>query len=229
MSVKDQSGKDPEIGQEVMDLRKLYDDVLPPGKVIISVTDKDLVDHHAIVPIPKSYEAAMAIAFDQLGEHIATIKEPLLKDVYFKYSVRCPSGEVVWAKLAPEFWKEVVKDGDQLKLFRKLPYLLAKIVKFGWKSRAEVLDFMTAPLPKTYQDAKRLALATFYPQHPTTDISLFLRIGTQWVTADSHEEGNWMRLVAEVDKKDVYIPIGVRQHQQILVGIESAPECTIAP
>ena len=56
MSTRDQQGKDPESGEELLNLRKLYDDVMPSGRVIISVTDSALKQHHVVVPIPKSYE-----------------------------------------------------------------------------------------------------------------------------------------------------------------------------
>lgn len=43
----------------IRDLRKIYKLRATTGKVLISVTDKDLVDHHVLVPMPKSYEVLM--------------------------------------------------------------------------------------------------------------------------------------------------------------------------
>ena len=68
MSTNDQQGKDPEGGEELPNLRKLYDDVIPSGRVIISVTDNDRKEHHVVVPIPKSYEARLA--YSSLWNHI---------------------------------------------------------------------------------------------------------------------------------------------------------------
>jgi hypothetical protein len=59
MSTKDQPGKDSENMEELLSLRKLYDDVMPSGRVILTVTDKDLKEHHAVVPIPKSYDVRL--------------------------------------------------------------------------------------------------------------------------------------------------------------------------
>ena len=56
-------------------------------------------------------QAAMTIVFDQLGGHIPTSGgASLLEGAYFQYWMRSPEGGVIWAKLPPEFWKELVKD-----------------------------------------------------------------------------------------------------------------------
>ena len=54
MWTKDQQGKDPESEEEPSNLRNLYDDVMPSGRIIISVNG-----HHVVVPVPKSYEVCL--------------------------------------------------------------------------------------------------------------------------------------------------------------------------
>ncbi|KAF8890273.1 hypothetical protein CPB84DRAFT_1749111 [Gymnopilus junonius] len=114
----DQPGKDgdSEVGQQTTPLRRLYDDTIPPRKILISVPDNEQKEHHLVVPIPNSYDAALAIAFDQLGEYFLKEAKLLLEAAYLEYGMKSIDGSPVWAKLPPEFWKEIVKDGDHLKL-----------------------------------------------------------------------------------------------------------------
>jgi hypothetical protein len=214
----DQPRRDPESDQAeaalMKDLRKLYD-LLPAGKVLISVTDEDRVDHHILVPIPNSHEAAKVIAFDTL------CKGSLLQDAYFTYGMRCASGHVMWPTLPPEFWNEIVKDGDQVKFMNKPPPLnfdagfesshLAKFMKLGPSNT--IGDCVTVPLPMTYQDAQRFAVMTFYKRYPRTGLTLHIRKEVagvlQWVPMNSQIEGDWIREIAEVYEKHLYVEIGV--------------------
>ncbi|KAF8968610.1 hypothetical protein BDZ97DRAFT_1799286 [Flammula alnicola] len=163
MSMKDLPGKDPELGGEkpIYHLRKLYDEVLPTGKVLITVTDVGGKDHHVLVPIPKSYEAAIAIAIDQLGTYMPTNLNggiSPMEGAYFEYWVRSPGGDVVWARFPTEFWKETVKDGDQLKLSFPLEAQLARFIHFGGSRTGE---WVAVPIPKTYEEAVQVVPAHF--------------------------------------------------------------------
>jgi len=69
MSVRDQPGKDLEGGKELPNLRTLYDDTLPSGRVLISVAvDRDL-EEHVVVPIPQSYEVGVVINMRSLMQN----------------------------------------------------------------------------------------------------------------------------------------------------------------
>jgi len=202
------------------DLRKLYD-LSPTGKVLISVTDEDRVDHHVLVPIPKSYEAAKLITFDTLGKHIPKNGGSVLQDTYFTYGMRSASGHTIWPTLPPYFWKEIIKDGDQLKLLNEPAPLyldagsegsrLAKFMELG--PGDTIRDCVTVPLPMTYQDAHRFAVTTFYKRYPSAGLTLRIRKEVsgvlQWVPVNSQVQADWIFEMAEVHEKLSYVEIGV--------------------
>jgi hypothetical protein len=67
---------------------------------------------------------------------------------YFQYWMRSPGGDVIWAKLAPEFWKEILKDGDQLKL--SFPSV-EPFVTFLYHAGKDEIKRAVVPVPKSYE------------------------------------------------------------------------------
>ena len=95
----------------------------------------------------------MTIVFDQLGGHIPMSGgASLLEGAYFQYWMRSPAGGVIWAKLPPEFWKELVKDGDLLKLSFPQGEQVATFVFFDTqKGYGTRMNWVIVPVPKTYE------------------------------------------------------------------------------
>ena len=92
----------------------------------------------------------MTIVFDQLGGHIPTSGgASLLEGAYFQYWMRSPEGGVIWAKLPPEFWKELVKDGGLLKLSFPQGNQMAT---FTFRdNQKDGKKWVIVPIPKTYE------------------------------------------------------------------------------
>lgn len=66
--------------------------------------------------------------------------------------MRSPTGDVAWAKLPPEFWKEIIKDGDHLKLCQATAAQTERSATFFFRTddnRRE--NVVISPLPESYQ------------------------------------------------------------------------------
>ena len=92
----------------------------------------------------------MTIVLDQLGEHIPMSgRTSLLEGAYFSYWMRSPDGGAIWAKLPPEFWKELVKDGDMLTLSFPHGGQLATFLFSGVQQA--IRSWVIVPIPKSYK------------------------------------------------------------------------------
>jgi len=216
-----------------IDLRKFHRLRATTGKVLISVTDKDLVDHHVLVPIPKSYEAAKSIAFDTLGRHLSispiTTRNSLLEEAFFNYSLLSSDGDVVWCKLPSEFWTEVIRDGDQLKLLVQpsapLDWTqdggkLARFLLLGPDESILESESVIIPLPRTYQDARRFALTTFYKRYTNTrgvGLRVRKRVGGvhKWVSVDFQSDRDWLGHFDDVFRTETFAEIGVEGNKPL--------------
>ncbi|KAF8890274.1 hypothetical protein CPB84DRAFT_1749112 [Gymnopilus junonius] len=198
MSFDDQPGKDIEKNSLA---HRVYRDVQPQGKIIISVTDNDLQDHHVITPIPNSYDTAVAIAFDQLGEHLSTADgQTILESTYFKYWMRFPEGKSLWAKLPREFWMSIVKDGDHLKLctiptrsvqskITAGPVQVTTLIKLIHFKIGEFRIIRMIVRPKILEKAKQVVRDELFPGSTITLVIWMKRIGSKtWQSVTSEDE-----------------------------------------
>ncbi|KAF8890263.1 hypothetical protein CPB84DRAFT_1784934 [Gymnopilus junonius] len=220
-------------------LRVLYDHTISHTKVVISVLDKDKREHHVVVPVPKSYEAALAIAFDQLGEYIPNFKPGslLMEGAYFEYGLKSITGTAVWAKLPPEFWNEIVKDGDQLRICVASPRIRTVMPAAGWsqstfvdpnsgpikrmarfvqlvhkpsKNRGYIRIGRTAlvPEPKTYKIAKDIACSTFYQGRHMKAMELYVKLRDNWEEVRGGTSSqDWKYLMESSGAQDVEIAV----------------------
>ncbi|KAF8890272.1 hypothetical protein CPB84DRAFT_1784950 [Gymnopilus junonius] len=208
------------------DLRKIRSLRPTSGKVLISVADKDLVHHHVVVPVPRSYEAAKSVAFDALGHHLSvspiSTRNSLLEEAFFNYALLSSAGDVVWSRLPPGFWTDVIGDGDELRLLIQPPApldwtrdggRLAKFLLLEPEESVAESESVIIPLPRSYEDARRFALTTFYKRYPTRGVNLRIRkhVGgsPKWVTVDSRLERDWLGYFDDIFKTETYAEIGV--------------------
>ncbi|KAJ6591266.1 hypothetical protein DFH09DRAFT_1139151 [Mycena vulgaris] len=91
----------------------------PTGPQTLTVTyrsgDKDSAEHYAVIPFHQQYEDALSAAFKILGKHMAAshADKAILKKKL--------DGRGVWAEFDPAHWFLVVRPGDEVGLFEKLP------------------------------------------------------------------------------------------------------------
>ncbi|KDR67087.1 hypothetical protein GALMADRAFT_147318 [Galerina marginata CBS 339.88] len=205
-----QPGKDPQIGQ---DLRTLY--------------GEDQAEDHVIVPIPKSYEAAMTIALQVFAENIHAMGMDTSDGMSLRYRMKESSGKVIWARIIPEFWNEVVEDGDRLRLASKASESQTEVSSvFGTLiGNRQLVDPVGSSsilvlLPKTYQRTKALSIAKFnIPQE--TIVQLYMRIKTDseseqgtlngWTAIDPNIGSAWPALLAEIKNQYSKVEIWVRE------------------
>ncbi|KDR67085.1 hypothetical protein GALMADRAFT_258495 [Galerina marginata CBS 339.88] len=212
-----QPGKDTSIGQ---DLRRLYDNTVPSGKILISVAGEAQVGHHLVVPIPKSYEAAMTIALRIVAGNSHTTGIDLSDDFSLKYRMKKPDGSFVWASIIPEFWNEVVKDGDHLRLASTTWEILGGGSPiFGTIFGSSVLSEYVGSkkivvlLPETYQHTQIMCMAKFdMLDKNVKKVQLFIRIPSNpdsegWTTIDRDIGEGWSALLTEIKNQYAKVEI----------------------
>ncbi|KAF8890265.1 hypothetical protein CPB84DRAFT_1401422 [Gymnopilus junonius] len=184
----DQPGKDPErpgVQKDYSTLSGIYKEMsLLPGTIIISVNYS--LRQQVVVPLPRSYQAAIKIALHQLSEYIdSVLPGQELRNAYFRYRPSKPAYEISeppWAELPPEYWN-IVRDGDMLMLvFRPVSEISRrkKTVKYvellqdpsNGVRRGSVIIF---PRPKSYDVSRLVVQSLFYEDRQMSNISLFMK------------------------------------------------------
>jgi len=211
----DQPGKDPDprAVQEThkATLESLYANTNYPGRIFIRTSNPNSGVIDVVVPRPQSYEAALTIAFHQLGDRIYVDPGTSLQDAYFEYRIPVSdfSNGYRWAKLPRECWTRIVHDGDHLQLcFKKVSNekptrTTVKFVELHEipNSQGRVISF---PRPGSYAVAKLVANILFYESKSVSPIMLFLKEKEKpferWrVVKSDITEKDWMAATEDVE------------------------------
>ncbi|KDR67083.1 hypothetical protein GALMADRAFT_216601 [Galerina marginata CBS 339.88] len=176
-----QPGKDPQIGQ---DLRRLYDNTLPSGTILISMN-----------------QAAMTMALQIFDENIHTTGMDTSGGMSLKCRMKEPSGKFIWARIIPEFWNEIVKDSYQLRLASKAS-----------ESRAQVSSVIGTLTSR--ERTKVMGIAKFnIPPDKTVRLYMRTKNNTEtgtvkeWTLIDPNIGAGWPALLNEA--KDQYSTVEI--------------------
>ncbi|KAF8890266.1 hypothetical protein CPB84DRAFT_1401518 [Gymnopilus junonius] len=107
---------EPQSVQDIVDLssvRSLYDAATLRLHIrILIIADCTDGIHCITVPKPSSYEAAFLVLFHVLGRHIYVSSGTTLQGPHYAHRMSTSSHSLDWSPLLPEFWDEVVQNGD---------------------------------------------------------------------------------------------------------------------
>ncbi|KIK51981.1 hypothetical protein GYMLUDRAFT_50176 [Collybiopsis luxurians FD-317 M1] len=84
---------------------------------VMPATEKNEKDRHALVPLPKTYNEAVAAAIRVLGEYMGDSSP---ENVILRYHVQDDERKWVWANIEPENWELLVSSGNNVGVFEKL-------------------------------------------------------------------------------------------------------------
>ncbi|PPR03185.1 hypothetical protein CVT24_012746 [Panaeolus cyanescens] len=112
------------------------------------------VAHYALVPLPRTYEDTISIAFDAFQSQLANSKALTQPNVEFSLMIKCvlrsgdPSMGSIWADIHPRNqWSCIVRDGDEILICVKMPQVQASAPK-------AISDHRLKPVPDSYAGPK---------------------------------------------------------------------------
>ncbi|KAF8890270.1 hypothetical protein CPB84DRAFT_1784947 [Gymnopilus junonius] len=217
----DEPGRDPErqvVHRDYTNLSSLYD-ITRMGRARIIIGYRG---NNVVVPIPDTYEEALKVAFHQLSGYIRSDNwnvNSRYKDAYFLYATPTTTSEP--AKLLPDYWNLIVRDGDFLTLcFRSDSEISERnrTVKYiellhspspSAHDRVRMGSVITFPWPASYNAATLTAKTLFYGSKQLSEIFLFVKKGPleQWRGIDSKVHDHDWKLLTAVNDKEVEIGV----------------------
>jgi len=143
------------------------------GRMLLSIFGPDGLVHYAFVVRPSSYLEAMALAVDAFHNLIVSTGRGV-DDLVLKLAAKSSTGERIWATLRPEGWADVAQGyGEEIRVGSEstemddsqCPSPIVTFRPLDIRDRGISLKLL---LPRTYEDAKNLAIKVFIGSNQAT-------------------------------------------------------------
>jgi len=141
------------------------------GRMLLSIFGSDGFVHYASIVRPSSYLEAMALAVDAFHNHIVSAGRGV-DDLVLKLAAKSSTGALIWATLRPEGWADIAQGyGGEIRVGSESTEMddsqcPSPIVTFRALDHQGIS--LKLLLPRTYEDAKNLAIKEFIGSNRAT-------------------------------------------------------------